>query len=220
VSNEPRRVKAIDRFGDELERALRAAERKEQGRRRRRLRWRIGAVTAALVVIAPAAIATRSIWEPTPSTRDPEHRPAGTSAVLLEGRGPSEPWRLTSAPGPRGTCLLLGLLSGSGAKTESCSPPDPRPGTVEASILNGEQDGFVYGAVRPEVAKVVVEANGRVQSVAPRQPPQEALRRADLAADFKVYVAGFDAPIELDASLRVRALDARGNVVGRFRLGN
>jgi hypothetical protein len=220
VSEETHRVTAVDRLGDELERAFAVAERAENAKRRRRRRWRVAVLTAVLVVIPPGAIATRSIWEPGPSTDDPEHPRGGMPAVLLEGSGPAERWRLTAFSGPRGTCLLLGLLSGSATKTESCAPPNPRPGTVEMNLINGAQDSFVYGAVRPEVARVVVEAGGRRQVVSPLAPPPEALRRADLEPDFKVYIAAFDEPIDPAAGLRVRALDANGDVVGRFRLGS
>lgn len=219
MSDETHRVTAVDRLGDELERAFTAAERAENARRRRRRRWRIGLLTAALVVIPPGAIATRSIWEPAPSTNDPEHPRGRTPAVLLEGSGPAERWRLTATSGPDGTCLLLGLLSGSATKAESCAPPDPRPGTVEMNLLNGAQDSFVYGAVRPEVARVVVEAGARRQVVRPLEPPADALRRADLEPDFKVYVAGFDEPVDPAAGLSVTTLDANGDEVGSFRLG-
>ncbi len=220
MSDETHRVTAVDRLGDELERAFAVAERAEHARRRRRRRWRIAVLTAVLVVIPPGAIATRSIWEPGPSTDDPEHPRGSMPAVLLEGSGPAERWRLTATSTPRGTCLLLGLLSSSGTKAESCAPPNPRPGSVDTTLLNGAQDSFVYGAVLPEVARVVVETGGRRQVVSPLEPPAEALRRADLEPDFKVYVASFDEPIDLTAELRVRALDANGDVVGRFRLEN
>ena len=219
MSDETHRLRAVDRLGDELERAFAAAERVENAKRRRRRRRRIGVLTAALLVIAPGAIATRSIWEPAPSTNDPEHPRGRTPAILLEGSGPAERWRLSAASGPSGTCLLLGLLSGSAAKAESCAPVDPDPGTVEANLLNGAQDGFVYGAVRPDVARVVVDAGDRRQAVVPTRPSAEALRRADLKPDFKVYVAGFDEPVDPSAGVRVRALDANGDVVAGFRLG-
>ena len=220
MSDETHRLRAVDRLGDELERAFAVAERAENAKRRRRRRWRVAVLTAVLVVIPPGAIATRSIWEPAPSTNDPEQPSGRTPAVLLEGSGPAERWRLTASNGPRGTCLMLGLLSGSATKSESCAPPNPRPGTVEMNLLNGAQDSFVYGAVRPEVAQVVVVAGGRREVVRPVAPSEDALRRADLAPDFKVYVAGFDEPIDPAAGLRVTALDANDAVVGRFPRGS
>jgi hypothetical protein len=206
----------LDELGADLSAAFAREERQEAARRRRRS-TRLALAAAALLVVVPGAVATRSVWAPTPDAVDP-HRGVQTSraVVVREGDGEQESWRMSAYGSARGACLTLDVFTASRAATGSgCNALVPDRLQVDVNQA-GTDDGFVYGRAAPGVARVTVEVSGRPRvTVATFAPPEDAVRRGGLPAGLRFYVATFPDPIPAGGRLTVLALDRSGAVLGR-----
>jgi hypothetical protein len=213
----------LRQWGEELREATsRVEEERARPRERRRRRLpvrRLGVALAAMFLLVPGAVATRSIWDD-PVERVPPAAPVpSTPAVrLAEGESAGVTWRLGGYDGDAGRrCLRFDGQRPGAADTRggSCTRPQ---GAAALTVQTAGDDaaGFFFGTVASAAAEVEVTLpGGRRVRVPTTGVAADVLRRSRMRGGFRVFVlpvpGGYSASAQPP---RVTAYDAAGGVVG------
>lgn len=206
-------------WGDELREAT---DRMEQERRRRRRRMpvrRLGVALAAMFLLVPGAVATRSIWNDPITQVDPSRPSASTSDVrLVEGHTAGVRWRVggfDAAGGRR--CLQMDTYKGAGHSSgRGCSLPLSRA-RISFGAVNQHGLGFVFGTVAPDVRSVEVAVpGGRRVRVATTAVAPDVLRRSRMRGPFRMFVATFTRGFDPSLPPTIAAYDGSGATLGQL----
>jgi hypothetical protein len=177
---------------------------------------RLGVALAAMFLLVPGAVATRSIWDSPVGPVAPLAPQPSTPAVrLAEGRTSDAAWRVGGYDGDGGQrCLQLDDMTTTRPPQGGCAAAQtPAQLTVVIATLGGVR--FVIGTVATQVASVeVVVPGGRRVRVPTTDVPDEVRRRAGMGGAFRVYVAPFAGGFAERPPPGVSAYDADGRVVG------
>jgi hypothetical protein len=215
-----RDLPGLREWGDELREATsRAEDERVAARRRRRLPVRrLGIALAAMFLLVPGAVATRSIWDnPVQRVAPLGPVPSTPTVRLAQGESFGVAWRLAGyqGSGPQ-RCLRFDVVRSAvaGGEVAGCSAPKtPARLTVQVSAFPGV--GFVYGTTTASVRNVdVVVPGGRRVRVATAAVAPEVLRRSRMRGAFRVYVAAFAEGLSTRHAPDVTGLDATGRTVG------
>jgi hypothetical protein len=221
IDPELRDLPGLGQWGDELRDATsRAEDERDRRRQRRRLPVRrLGIAVAATFLLAPGAVATRSIWD-NPVERVAPLSPApSTPAVrLAQGQDAGVTWRVGGYEGSAAKrCLRFEVLR-SGAtpgQITSCDTPRSRAG-ITVQISNFPGVGFVFGSTASTVSSVdIVVGGGRRVHVATARVPPDVVRRSRMRGAFRVFVAPFRNGVPTGQAPEVTGRDAGGRVVGK-----
>jgi hypothetical protein len=216
-----RDLPGLREWGDELRAATTRAEDEgaHAGRRHRLPVRRLGVALAAMFLLVPGAVATRSIWD-NPVERVAPLGPTPSTPVvrLAQGRDAGVAWRVGGYDGDRGRrCVRFDVLrSGATAgQTAGCGAPRTPAGlTVQISTFPGV--GFVFGTTAETVQSVdVVIAGGRRVHAMTTAVPPEVLRRSRMRGGFRVFVAPFRDGVPTAQPPEVTGRDAGGHVLGK-----
>jgi hypothetical protein len=214
-----RDLPGLRQWGDDLREATsRAEDERERVRRRRRLPVRrLGIAVAAMFLLVPGAVATRSIWDdPVQRVAPLAPQPSTPAVRLAEGTSEGVTWRLGGYDGARGRqCLQFNTSADGGAGgARACTVPRTPAGlTLATAGLPGV--GFVYGAAAAGVRSVeVVVPGGRRARVQTTGIAPEVVRRSGMRGAFRVFVAPFAGSFPTTSPPTVIGYDAAGSVVG------
>lgn len=206
----------LDEVGHDLASAFRREERAEAARRNRRRLRGIAGVTAALFVVVPGAVATRSIWAPDPGVSTGAALESARAVAVADGRGEAISWRLSAYKDGDSSCWQLAIFTPAeslGRSTNCGDPADRLPLSLSVTPAGGET--VVFGWLSPQAVRVRVSVPGagrqaaRIVSTAP-----ELARRAGVPAGMKGYVATFRGELADTRSPRVTAFAADGRELG------
>ncbi len=183
---------------DDIEHALDAGYRSLDGRRWPALRGRrfaVGVVVTA--VIAPGAIATKSLVDGDPET------PKAEATLLVDPTSPPV-WRLELAQIAGKRCLILA----TGVPTDAaCLPPtEPVGGALPSRQALGTNGTYVYGVAPPETRAVTA---GSVRAT---------IGHAVLPSGERLTVFVVRLASTRSRGTRLTARDIRRRVVGRAGL--
>jgi hypothetical protein len=208
----------LSQWGDDLREATRRAE--EQRARRR---WhvparRLGVALAAMFLVVPGAVATRSIWDdPVEKVAPTGPGPQTPTVRLRQGSNGGVVWRIGGYDGPGAKrCLRFDALrSPVGAvKSTGCAAPETAAGlTVQVSTF--ATVAFVFGTTAESVDSVDVALHdGRHLRVPTTGIAPEVLRRSRLRPGIRIYVAAVAGGFSTQHAPRVSGRDAAGRTVG------
>jgi hypothetical protein len=209
----------LRQWGDELRAATGRAE-AEQARPRSRRRLpvrRLGIAVAAMFVLVPGAVATRSIWDDPVDEVAPLAPHGSTPSVrLAAGQTEGVSWRLGGYDaGPGRRCVQFTTAGDviQGVSARGCSRPLTRAGITVLTAPTGRV-GFVYGTVSVGVRSVeVVVPGGRRVRVGTTGVSAEVLRRSRMGAPFRVFVATFAGGYGNGAQPSITAYGSAGNTI-------
>jgi hypothetical protein len=205
----------LEEVGDDLERAFRAQEGSVRRPWWRRRALVVAIATGIAVLLVPTAIATKSLWSPAADTASPDHPARPTAPIQLDTpQAPSGSFRLSASETSRGLCLHT-FITGGGLG-EACTPHVSTAHPLTVMTGGGAHAGYVAGPVVPSASTLRVTAGGRTQTVNAFAPDPERLARAQIPADFKLFVAFFPTTQIDPATVEVEARDAQGRVVGHY----
>jgi hypothetical protein len=214
-----RDLPGLRQWGDELRAATsRAEEQRDRPRTRRRIPLRrLGVALAAMFLLVPGAVATRSIWDnPVERVAPLAPQPSTPAVRLAEGRTSDVAWRVGGYDGDGGQrCLQLDEETTTTRRPQGGCGLAQTPAHLTVAIATLSDIRFVIGTVATEVASVeVVVAGGRRVRVDTTDVPDEVRRRAGMRGAFRVYVAPFAGGFAERPPPGVSAYDADGRVVG------
>jgi hypothetical protein len=179
---------------------------------------RLGVAVAALFVLAPGAVATRSIWDdPVQSGAPLAPRPSTPAVRLAAGTSEDVTWRLGGYDAPRGRrCLQFDTSrDGQADAGHGCAAPRTAAGLTVQTAGAGNV-GFVYGTAAAGVRSVaVVVPGGRQVRVSTVAIAPEVMRRSGMRGTFGVFVAPFRGGVPTTGPPTATGYDAGGRVVGR-----
>jgi hypothetical protein len=215
-----RDLPGLRQWGDELRAATSRAEEQPQRQRTRRRRVpvrRLGVALAAMFLLVPGAVATRSIWDnPVERVAPLAPQPSTPAVRLAEGRTGDVTWRLGGYDGDGGQrCLQLDEETTTTRRPQGGCGRAQTPAQLTVAIATLSDVRFVIGTVATEVASVeVVVPGGRRVRVDTAQVPAEVRRRAGMRGGFRVYVAPLSGRPDEQRPPSVSAYGADGRVVG------
>jgi hypothetical protein len=216
-----RDLPGLQEWGDELRAATtRAEDERARVRRRRPLPVRrLGVALAAMFLLVPGAVATRSIWDnPVERVAPLGPVPSSPAVRLAQGRDAGVAWRVGGYDGDGGQRCLRFDVQRSGVtagQVAGCGTPRTPAGlTVQISTFPGV--GFVFGTAANAVQSVdVVIADGRRVHAVTTAVPHEVLRRSGMRGGFRVFVARFRDGVQTVQPPEVTGRDAGGHVLGK-----
>ena len=216
MSTRPRNqeLPILDELGHDLATAFRREERADAARRNRRRMRRVAIATASLFVVVPGAVATRSIWAPSPGS-PPGAFETPHAVRIADGTSGALTWRLAATQGSDGTCFEA-AVSGTGTsfgRVRSCSGTEPSTVVHLATQQIGSQV-FVMGWADPRVARVVVDpgTGSAAQTARLVVAPRDRSEKAKIPAGSRAYVVTFTGdPVPRP---RVTAFDTAGREIG------
>jgi hypothetical protein len=214
-----RDLPGLRQWGDELRAATSRAEeqRARPGIRRRRLPVRrLGVALAAMFLLVPGAVATRSIWDnPVERVAPLAPQPSSPAVRLVEGRTGDLQWRVGGYDGDGAErCLQIDAVAGGSQTRASCSLPQT-PAQLTALSAERAHVGFVLGTTSPDVSAVeVVVPGGRRVRVTTTAISADVRRRSGMHGDFRVYVAPFPGGVDPVGPPQVTAFASDGRALG------
>ena len=207
----------LDDLDHDLGTAFRRAERVEAARRTRRRLRRVAVATAALFVVVPGAVATRSIWAPDPGVNAGTAFEGTRAIQMADGQTGTLSWRLSAVDSQGGVCWQAAIFTAtnSASRGVNCSI-DARGAPIGVAATLGDHETFVFGWADPAVERVVVTPQGGVPQTASMViAPADRAERAGVPAGSRAYVVTFPGDVAEEPILAV-AFDAAGRELGRM----
>lgn len=190
---EPDLPPSLERLGRDLDAAFDRHERVRARVRRRR------AVIALAVIAtgAPAAVATRPLWDPNTEAGMPIE-----GLILADGASGGENWQLSSYRSGQRLCLRFTVRVVGIAPVSSCFARWSGTGVQHVTAVSRDY-AYVFGRVGTETASVTVATgNRRTTAQAIDTRVRTELTQQDGRA-FRVFVAAFEQPLNAGARLTV-----------------
>lgn len=184
----------LARLGEDLDAAYERDERRRSRTRRRRT-----AIALALVVTsAPAAIATRPLWDRNTEARNPIE-----ALILVEGDSDGEGWQLSSYRSGQRLCLRFTIRTIGLAPVSNCFERWSGRG-VQFVAASSRENGYVAGRVGTDVVSVAVDVGSRTATARAFEPPVGTSLAEQDGQRFRVFVASFDRPLAAGARTTVK----------------
>lgn len=194
---DPELPTTLARLGENLDAAFAREERERSRKRRRRT---ILALTL-LATGAPAAVATRPLWDGDTDAGRPVR-----ALILAEGGAGSELWRLSSFQSDERLCLRFTIRTFGLPPVANCFTRWTGE-TVDFFTTSSASRSYVVGRTNEAVAMVTVRLGSRRANVRTLVPPSVRDLSEQEGTPFRVFVASFAPPVPSakSADVEVRA---------------